>query len=43
MMIEVKKFILIGCDENLKGYKSFDPENEKGMISKNVEFNEHES
>ena len=36
------KFVFIGYDSNSKGYKLYNPSNEKTIISRDMEFNEEE-
>ena len=35
-----KKFVFIGYDEKFKGYKLFDPTNNKLIVSRDVQFDE---
>ena len=35
-----KKFVFLGVKRNMKGYKLWDPENKKIMLSKHVTFDE---
>ena len=36
----VKKFVFLGAKRNIKGYKLWDPENKKIVLSKHVTFDE---
>ena len=38
-----KKMIFVGYDQNSKGYKLYNPNERKMMISRDVEFNEDEA
>ena len=38
--LRVKKFVFFGVKRNMKGYKLWDPENKKLVLSKHVTFDE---
>ena len=38
--LQVKKFVLLSIKRDMKGYKLWDPENKKIMLSKHVTFDE---
>jgi len=38
--LRAKKFMFLGVKRNIKGYKLWDPENKKIVLSKHVTFNE---